>query len=235
MEESDMIHCLLVVAFFFYVLFLYFGITRLVKFILPSSSHGGGDGNGFSICNNGVRIDANGNEYKITRVRPDGRCLFRALVHGACLRSGQAAPDDTREGELADDLRARVIDELVRRKDEFYQWDLGDFDVYVERMKKPTVWAGEPELLMASYVLQTPISVFVIESSSGKLRNITNYGQEYEENYDPIKVLFLNYGHYDLLEEFVWDMGCQKCESEETEEIVRFSDCAASFEEVVSP
>ncbi|KAI3955807.1 hypothetical protein MKW98_006167 [Papaver atlanticum] len=209
MEESDMINCLLVVAFFYYVLFLYFSITRLVKFILPSSSRFGGDGNGLSICNEGVRIDGNGNEYKITRVRPDGRCLFRALVHGACLRSGQAVLDETREGELADDLRARVMDELVRRKDEFDQWDLGDLDVYVQRMKKPTVWAGEPELLMASYVLQTPISVFVIESSSGNLRNITNYGQEYEENDQPIKVLFLNYGHYDLLEEFLSDISCQ--------------------------
>ncbi|KAI3900852.1 hypothetical protein MKW92_004001 [Papaver armeniacum] len=99
-------------------------------------------------------------------------------------------------------------------------------------MKKPTVWAGEPELLMASYVLQTPISVFITERSSGNLRNITNYGQEYEKNDDPIKLLFLNYGHYDLLEQFLRDMGCQKFESEETEEILMFSDCAASF---VSP
>ncbi|KAI3900850.1 hypothetical protein MKW92_003999 [Papaver armeniacum] len=212
MAESDTINCLLVVAFFFYVLLLNFSITRLVKLILPSSSGCGGDGNGFSICNEGVRIDANGNEYKITRVRADGRCLFRALVHGACLRSGQVVPDETREGELADDLRARVIDELVRRKDEFDQWDLGDFDVYVERMKKPTVWAGEPELLIASYVLQTPISVFITERSSGNLRNITNYGQEYKENNEPIKVLFLDYGHYDLLEQFLWDIGCQKFE-----------------------
>ncbi|KAI3971588.1 hypothetical protein MKW92_047061 [Papaver armeniacum] len=232
MEESDMINCLLVVAFFFYVLFLYFSITRLVKYIIPIRSRCGGDGNGFSICNDGVRIDANGNEYKITRVRADGRCLFRALVHVACLRSGQVVPDETREGELADDLRARVIDELVRRKDEFDQWDLGDFDVYVERMKKPTVWAGEPELLIASYILQTPISVFITERSSGNLRNITNYGQEYKENDEPIKVLFLDYGHYDLLEQFLWDIGCQKFEREETEEILMFSDCAASF---VSP
>ncbi|KAI3883158.1 hypothetical protein MKW92_041343 [Papaver armeniacum] len=235
MEESDTINCLLVVAFSFYVLLLYISITRLVKYIIPIRSWCGGDGNGFSICNDGVRIDANGNEYKITRVRADGRCLFRALVHGACLRSGQVVPDETREGELADDLRARVIDELVRRKDEFDQWDLGDFDVYVERMKKPTVWAGEPELFIASYILQTPISVFITERSSGNLRNITNYGQEYKENKEPIKVLFLDYGHYDLLEQFLWDIGCQKFEREgtvQTEEILMLSDCAASF---VSP
>lgn len=30
----------------------------------------------------------------------------------------------------------------------------GDFDAYVERIEKPYVWGGEPELLMASHVLK---------------------------------------------------------------------------------
>lgn len=38
----------------------------------------------------------------------DGRCLFRAIAHGACLRSGEEAPDDDRQRELADELRAKV-------------------------------------------------------------------------------------------------------------------------------
>lgn len=29
----------------------------------------------------------------------------------------------------------------------------GDFDTYVAQMRKPHVWGGEPELLMASHVL----------------------------------------------------------------------------------
>lgn len=30
----------------------------------------------------------------------------------------------------------------------------GDFDAYVERIEKPYVWGGEPELLMAAHVLK---------------------------------------------------------------------------------
>ena len=38
----------------------------------------------------------------------DGRCLFRSVVHGACLRSGKPAPSESNQRELADELRARV-------------------------------------------------------------------------------------------------------------------------------
>jgi hypothetical protein len=30
----------------------------------------------------------------------------------------------------------------------------GDFDTYVSQIRKPHVWGGEPELFMASHVLQ---------------------------------------------------------------------------------
>lgn len=43
-------------------------------------------------------------------VLADGRCLFRAIAHGACLESGEAVPDENRQRELADELRAEVID-----------------------------------------------------------------------------------------------------------------------------
>lgn len=38
----------------------------------------------------------------------DGRCLFRSVAHGACIRSGRPAPNESLQKELADDLRARV-------------------------------------------------------------------------------------------------------------------------------
>lgn len=40
----------------------------------------------------------------------DGRCLFRAIAHMACLRKGEEAPDEIRQQELADELRAQVYD-----------------------------------------------------------------------------------------------------------------------------
>ena len=47
--------------------------------------------------------------FGVAGVLADGRCLFRAIAHGACLRSGVEAPDDNRQRELADELRAQVL------------------------------------------------------------------------------------------------------------------------------
>lgn len=142
--------------------------------------------------------------YKITGVPADGRCLFRAIAHMVCLRNGKEAPDENRQRELADELRAQVVDELLKRRKEIEWFIEGDFDVYVKRIEKPYVWGGEPELLMASHILKTTISVFMLERNSEKLLNIATYGKEYEQDEkSSIKVLFYGYGHYDILEEIL--------------------------------
>ncbi|XP_071926462.1 OVARIAN TUMOR DOMAIN-containing deubiquitinating enzyme 4-like isoform X4 [Coffea arabica] len=46
----------------------------------------------------------------------DGRCLFRSVVHGDCLRLGKPSPSEADERELADELRAKVTDELIKRR-----------------------------------------------------------------------------------------------------------------------
>ncbi|XP_057811130.1 OVARIAN TUMOR DOMAIN-containing deubiquitinating enzyme 4-like isoform X1 [Salvia miltiorrhiza] len=43
----------------------------------------------------------------------DGRCLFRSVVHGACLRAGKPSPNESHEKELADELRAAVKKSLL--------------------------------------------------------------------------------------------------------------------------
>ncbi|CAM8961051.1 unnamed protein product [Rhodiola kirilowii] len=138
--------------------------------------------------------------YKVTGVLADGRCLFRAIAHGACLRAGEEAPDEARQRTLADELRAQVVKELLKRREESEWFIEGDFDAYVKRIMLPTIWGGEPELLMATHVLQTPICVFMMDSKSQNLTNIAKYGEEYQKNGDPINVLFHGYGHYDLVE-----------------------------------
>lgn len=141
--------------------------------------------------------------YRVTGVQADGRCLFRAIAHGACLSSGKEAPDETHQRELADELRAQVVAELLKRRDETESFIDGDFDAYVKSIQQPYTWAGEPELLMASHVLRAPISVFMINRSSGRLVNVASYGEEYGiDTNNPIKVLFHGYGHYDALEVF---------------------------------
>ncbi|ERN13181.1 hypothetical protein AMTRI_Chr11g93430 [Amborella trichopoda] len=142
-------------------------------------------------------------DYRVTGVPGDGRCLFRAVAHGACLRNGKAAPNESLQRELADDLRAKVAEEILKRREETEWFIEEDFETYVKSIQQPYVWGGEPELLMASHVLQAPISVFMMDKNLGGLINIANYGQEYGKEKDsPIKVLYHGYGHYDALELF---------------------------------
>ncbi|KAA0034208.1 OTU domain-containing protein [Cucumis melo var. makuwa] len=133
-------------------------------------------------------------QFQIIRIPGDGRCLFRSVVHGACLRSGKLAPSEVLQKELADELRENKISKfaLVGRFIE------GDFGQYVRHMRQPHVWGGEPELLMSSHVLQMPISVYMCDKMSGNLKVIAEYGQEYGKE-NPIRVLFHSYGHYDSL------------------------------------
>ncbi|KAG6651287.1 hypothetical protein I3843_06G094200 [Carya illinoinensis] len=128
----------------------------------------------------------------------DGRCLFRSVVHGACLRSGNSSPSESHQKELADDLRAKVADEFVKRRADTEWYLEGDFDRYVVHMRQPHIWGGEPELLMASHVLQMPITVYMKGKNSGSLKTIAEYGQEYGKH-NPIRVLYHSYGHYDAL------------------------------------
>ncbi|KAJ8557572.1 hypothetical protein K7X08_003197 [Anisodus acutangulus] len=150
---------------------------------------------------NSDEVDQNSANYRVTGVPADGRCLFRAIAHMACLRDGEEAPDENRQRELADELRAQVVDELLKRRKEAEWFIEGNFDAYIERIEKPYVWGGEPELLMASHVLKSSISVYMVDRSPGSLINISNYGEEYrKEGESPINVLFHGYGHYDILE-----------------------------------
>ncbi|KAJ4710881.1 OTU domain containing protein [Melia azedarach] len=129
----------------------------------------------------------------------DGRCLFRSVIHGAWLRAGKQSPSDSLQRELADELRARVADEFVRRRADTEWFVEGDFDKYVVQMRQPHIWGGEPELLMSSHVLKTPITVYMREKTYGSLKIIAEYGQEYGKD-NPIRVLYHGYGHYDVLQ-----------------------------------
>ncbi|KAL8533249.1 hypothetical protein ACS0TY_009578 [Phlomoides rotata] len=138
--------------------------------------------------------------YRVT-VAADGRCLFRAIAHMACLLNGEKAPDENRQRELADELRSQVVEELLSRRKEIEWFIDEEFDVYVKRIEQPYTWGGEPELLMCSHVLRTPICVFTKEKKSGNLVKTTYYGEEYrKEDGNSINVLFHGYGHYDILE-----------------------------------
>ncbi|GAB2266960.1 hypothetical protein Dimus_001947 [Dionaea muscipula] len=159
-------------------------------------------------------------DYSVIGIPGDGRCLFRSVAHGVCLRSGKLVSESVQR-ELADELRARakkcvrliiskayladssfkccqVADEFIRRRKETEWFIEGDFDTYVSQIRKPHVWGGEPELLMLSHVLEVPITVYMRDEKSNGLISIAEYGQEYGKE-NPIRVLYHGFGHYDAL------------------------------------
>ncbi|KAM3261220.1 hypothetical protein ACQJBY_052091 [Aegilops geniculata] len=138
-------------------------------------------------------------DYSVTGIPGDGRCLFRSVVHGACVRSGKPIPNEDLQRKLADELRSMVADEFVTRREETEWFVEGDFDTYVSQIRQPHVWGGEPELFMASHVLQMPITVYMHDEDVGGLITIAEYGQEYGKE-DPIQVLYHGFGHYDSLQ-----------------------------------
>ncbi|KAL0334205.1 UNVERIFIED_CONTAM: OVARIAN TUMOR DOMAIN-containing deubiquitinating enzyme 4 [Sesamum angustifolium] len=48
-------------------------------------------------------------DYAVIGIPGDGRCLFRSVAHGACIRSGKPVPSENLQRELADELRARCL------------------------------------------------------------------------------------------------------------------------------
>ncbi|KAF3493834.1 hypothetical protein DY000_02056543 [Brassica cretica] len=161
----------------------------------PQSAHSDASRGKDCDHNNGKRVYK---DYSVIGIPGDGRCLFRSVAHGFCLRSGKMAPSEKVQRELADALRARVAEEFINRREETEWFVEGDFDTYVKQIQKPHVWGGEPELFMASHVLQTPITVHMKDEKAGGLITIAEYGQEYGKE-DPIRVLYHGFGHYDAL------------------------------------
>ncbi|KAG6596224.1 OVARIAN TUMOR DOMAIN-containing deubiquitinating enzyme 4, partial [Cucurbita argyrosperma subsp. sororia] len=138
-------------------------------------------------------------KYSVIGIPGDGRCLFRSVAHGACLRSGKPAPSQNLQRDLADELRTKVADEFIKRREETEWFIEGDFNTYVSNMRKPRVWGGEPELFMASHILHAPIIVYMYDKASGGLISIAEYGDEYGKQ-NPITVLYHGFGHYDALQ-----------------------------------
>ncbi|KAG4920052.1 hypothetical protein JHK82_049007 [Glycine max] len=119
----------------------------------------------------------------------DGRCLFRSVVYGACLRSGEPSPSLSRQKELADELRAKVVDEFIKRRADT-EWFLeGDFDTYTVQMRKPQY---EEENLDFSCPHMMPITVLMKDKSLSNLKVIAEYGQEYGKD-NPIRVIYLSW------------------------------------------
>ncbi|KAL4422289.1 hypothetical protein ABPG75_008486 [Micractinium tetrahymenae] len=101
------------------------------------------------------------------------------------------------ETAQADELRHAVCDELLKRRNELYFFIDEDYDAYVTRMRQPRCWGGEPELAVATHVLQRPIAVFT--KRAAQLALVSRYGNEEYNGKAEVPLFFHGAGHYDLL------------------------------------
>ncbi|KAL0462143.1 UNVERIFIED_CONTAM: OVARIAN TUMOR DOMAIN-containing deubiquitinating enzyme 4 [Sesamum latifolium] len=72
-----------------------------------------------------------------TGIPGDGRCLFRSIAHGACIRSGKPAPNEKLQRELADDLRARTREMKMNVTSRKMKFDLNEVPVFGQHIKTP--------------------------------------------------------------------------------------------------
>jgi hypothetical protein len=103
---------------------------------------------------------------RIREALADGNCLFRALsisLADALVGCGGEAG----AGERAhNDLRARCCDYILQHPDDFAPFVTGEdapdktLEAYVARMRRPSVWGGNAELIAAARMLGRPIYVY---------------------------------------------------------------------------
>lgn len=138
-----------------------------------------------------------GSVLRPSRVKGDGRCMFRAVAKSRAAATGQLAGwSDDIERDVADLLRAKVCDALLDHRELFINYCVveGDFDTYVKRMRSSKRYGGEPELLMLARILHVPISVYMGDARN--YRRVQVYGKIYQGT--PVHIL-LQGVHYDCL------------------------------------
>ncbi len=105
--------------------------------------------------------------FQVHRTAADGNCLFNAIVQSRSLNSGDGRPlGDAEEKSQARALRDKVVAQLLVRRDFVEPFLPVPFDEYVEVMSRQGTWGGEPELSMASIVLEAVISVHTASDMS---------------------------------------------------------------------
>ncbi len=92
-----------------------------------------------------------GNEEAVTQNLDRIRGLVRNL--------GTANYDDTFANLVRNVFRNRVVDHISSHENEFRGFVTGSFENYLENMRKPNTWGGEPEIRAMSEMLSARISV----------------------------------------------------------------------------
>ncbi|WP_353282506.1 OTU domain-containing protein [Wolbachia endosymbiont (group A) of Myopa testacea] len=80
-------------------------------------------------------------------------------IRGLVRNLGAANYDDTFANLVRNLFRNRVVDHISSYRNEFRDFVEGDFERYLENMRNPDTWGGEPEIRAMSGMLSATISV----------------------------------------------------------------------------
>ncbi|WP_353282458.1 hypothetical protein [Wolbachia endosymbiont (group A) of Myopa testacea] len=80
-------------------------------------------------------------------------------VRGLVRNLGAANYDDTFANLVRNVFRNRVVDYIRDHENEFRDFVEGNFENYLENMRNPNTWGGEPEIRAMSGILSATISV----------------------------------------------------------------------------
>ena len=137
--------------------------------------------------------------YEVYPVAGDGRCLFRSVAAATAIRADGARLSPDVETAEADRLRNLAVDQLLDGRRAEVEWFIeGDFDAYCDAMRRPIAWGGEPEILMLTHVLESPVEVFMPSPDARTVRSIGAYGAD-EYPGEGVAILFHGAGHYEAL------------------------------------
>lgn len=128
------------------------------------------------------------NQYRY-HIIPDGNCLYRAVCKATY-------GDQTRHGELREQTVHHIADHL----DEFNPIIEGDVGEFLINAAQDGAWAGYPELLAMSQMLNVNIHLTTGGSSeSPTVSTMVHYLGEEDASKPAIWLSWLSNGHYDVV------------------------------------
>eukprot|EP01023_Acetabularia_acetabulum_P042766 TRINITY_DN4261_c0_g1_i2.p2 TRINITY_DN4261_c0_g1~~TRINITY_DN4261_c0_g1_i2.p2 ORF type:complete len:236 (-),score=40.68 TRINITY_DN4261_c0_g1_i2:70-756(-) len=155
--------------------------------------------------------------YKLVRIKPDGRCMFRAMARSLAANKGRFLTPD-QETQEADALRLACAQAICRNEDRKNQFpdalkqleaEGEQLNSYCKRLVRPDFWGGEVEMFVLSQMLKIPIKVYMAEKDVGGsgigFVNISTIGEKFGKSKEgqkarkPVKLLFKDGNHFDLL------------------------------------